>query len=57
MSIKDDLTIISEYADEDICDGTCDVEPPYKKCKECYARHTLNNIGEELREAIKYIKQ
>lgn len=33
-------------ADQDNCDGDCDLEPPHKECPECLARSVINECGE-----------
>ena len=51
--IDADIQKLQELAIQDNCDGECDLEPPHQKCPECEARHTLNEIGEIARDALK----
>lgn len=40
----------------DKCNGDCDLEPTYKQCPECLAKHGLNFLGEIVSEALWEIK-
>ena len=44
-----------ELADQDNCDGECDIEPNYDKCPECLARSAINEIGEIMGERLEEI--
>ena len=53
----DAIKKLEELADQDTCDGDCDLNPPYRKCSECEARRALNEISEVAREAIRVIEE
>ena len=53
MYTIDDLRRI---ADASTCDGTCDEKPPYKPCKGCEAKYTLNDIADQINEVMRYLE-
>lgn len=46
-----------ELADQDNCEGNCDLEPPHKQCAECLARSVINECGEIFGDATREIEQ
>lgn len=38
--------LLWERADQDNCEGNCDLKPPHKKCPECAAREAINDCSE-----------
>jgi len=48
----DKIELLRKIADQDNCDGDCDLEYPHKRCQECEARSALNEIGEIARNAL-----
>lgn len=46
-----------KLADQDNCDGDCDLETPHKRCVECLARSALNDLGEMRGQLIDEIEQ
>jgi len=45
------VSLLRVIADKDECDGDCDIESPYRACRECTARRALNEVYEILKEA------
>lgn len=39
-------------AEQNNCDGECDTESPYVKCRECSARSLINELAPILREEL-----
>ncbi len=39
-------------ADQDNCNGECDIEPSCERCPECLARSAINEIGEIMRDRL-----
>jgi len=52
LSGTERISLLSKIADENDCDGECDLNPPYEECRGCVARRTLNNIWEEIKDAL-----
>ena len=50
-TLEEYVSLLRIRADKDECDGDCDIEAPYRACKECTARRALNEIYEILKEA------
>ena len=50
-TLEEYVSLLRLRADKDECDGDCDIEAPYRACKECTARRALNEIYEILKEA------
>lgn len=53
MSLDRAMTILKDRADSNECDGECDTEKPYVKCKECEARSVLNEVNDIVRAAVR----
>ena len=51
-----DWMFLNRLADDDTCDGDCDLNRPWKKCPACRAREALNDAGETMAEAVGDIK-
>lgn len=52
ISLDRAITILKDRADANECDGECDAEKPYTKCKECEAASVLNEVKEIVRAAL-----
>jgi len=49
---ENELGKLDILANQDTCNGDCDLETPHKRCRECTARSTINAVGELLRNAL-----
>lgn len=58
-SLQDKITELERIANIEDCDGDCDLNKPYIKCKECEAKNTLNEIGEliQFKGSIREVEQ
>jgi len=50
-TLEEYVSLLRVIADKDECDGDCDIESPYRACRECTARRALNEVYEILKEA------
>lgn len=50
-----DIEKLKKLADQDNCNGDCDLKWPYEKCPECKARSVLNEMGEIASAALREI--
>ena len=52
MSLNRAITILKDRVDVNECDGECDAEKPYTKCKECASASVLNEVNDIVRAAL-----
>ena len=57
MNMKAQIDILQRRADENACDGDCDLNPPRIECRGCKATRALNDAGELFTQALTLSKK